>query len=116
MPTFLEKYGLTGSVISAVDLIRGIGHYAGLEIIEVPGITGYLDTNYLGKAEYALESLRDKDFVWVHVEAPDEASHAGDIKAKIKAIEDIDSKVVGTILRGMEKSGEEYLILPSTSG
>lgn len=111
MPTFLEKYGLTGSVISAVDLIRGIGHYAGLDIIEVPGITGYLDTNFLGKAEYALESLREKDFVWVHVEAPDEASHAGDIKAKIKAIEDFDSKVVGTILRGMEKSGEEYVIL-----
>lgn len=111
MPTFDEKYGLTGSVISAVDLIKGIGHYAGLDIIEVPGATGYLDTNYLGKAEYALESLRERDFVWVHVEAPDEASHAGNIEAKIKAIEDFDSKVVGTILRGMEKSGQEYLIL-----
>ncbi|MFC1714157.1 cofactor-independent phosphoglycerate mutase [Candidatus Poribacteria bacterium] len=111
MPTFDEKYGLTGSVISAVDLIRGIGHYAGLDIIEVPGATGYLDTNYLGKAEYALAALREKDFVWVHVEAPDEASHAGDTKAKIKAIEDFDSMVVGTILRGMEESGEEYLLL-----
>ena len=77
----------------------------------MPGATGYLDTNYLGKAEYALESLRDRDFVWVHVEAPDEASHAGDVKSKIEAIEDFDSKVVGTILRGMENSGEEYLIL-----
>ena len=114
MPTLLEKYGLTGSVISAVDLIKGIGYYAGLDIIEVPGATGYLDTNYLGKAEYALESLRDKDFVWVHVEAPDEASHAGDIEAKVKAIEEFDGKVVGTILRGMEENGEAYrlLVLP----
>ena len=88
-----------------------LGYYAGLEIILVPGATGYLDTNYLGKAEYALESLRDNDFVWVHVEAPDEAGHAGDIEAKIKAIEEFDSKVVGTILRGMEDSGEEYMLL-----
>jgi 2,3-bisphosphoglycerate-independent phosphoglycerate mutase len=111
IPTFAEKYGLTGSVISAVDLIKGIGFYAGLDIINVPGATGYLDTNYHGKAEYALESLRNKDFVWVHVEAPDEASHAGDIKAKIKAIENFDSKVVGTILNRMDKSGEEYMLL-----
>jgi 2,3-bisphosphoglycerate-independent phosphoglycerate mutase len=111
MPTFAEKYGLTGSVISAVDLIKGIGFYAGLDIINVPGATGYLDTNYLGKAEYALDSLREKDFVWVHVEAPDEASHAGDIKSKIKAIEDFDSKVVGTVLHEIDKSGEEYVLL-----
>ena len=111
MPELIDKYGFTGSVISAVDLIKGIGCYAGLEIIEVPGATGYLDTNYLGKAEYALESLREKDFVWVHVEAPDEAGHAGDIEAKIKAIEEFDSKVVGTVLRGMEESGEKYLLL-----
>ena len=126
MPGFFEKYGFAGSVISAVDLIKGIGYYAGLDIISVPGATGYLDTNYLGKAEYALESLREsdflappayaganprKDFVWVHVEAPDEAGHAADIEAKIKAIEEFDSKVVGTILEGMEGSREEYLLL-----
>jgi 2,3-bisphosphoglycerate-independent phosphoglycerate mutase len=111
MPTFAEKFGLTGSVISAVDLIKGIGFYAGLDIINVPGATGYLDTNYLGKAEYALNSLKDKDFVWVHVEAPDEASHAGNIDAKVKAIEDFDSKVVGTILCEMDKSGEDYMLL-----
>lgn len=111
MPSILERYGFTGSVISAVDLIKGIGYYAGLDIINVPGATGYLDTNYLGKAEYALESLRKRDFVWVHVEAPDEAGHAADIKAKIKAIEDFDSKVVGTVLRGIEESGEEYMLL-----
>jgi 2,3-bisphosphoglycerate-independent phosphoglycerate mutase len=111
MPTFAEKYDLTGSVISAVDLIKGIGFYAGLDIINVPGATGYLDTNYIGKAEYALESLREKDFVWVHVEAPDEAAHAGDIQSKIKAIEDFDSKVVGTVLHEIDKSGEEYMLL-----
>jgi 2,3-bisphosphoglycerate-independent phosphoglycerate mutase len=111
MPGILEKYGLTGSVISAVDLIKGIGYYAGLDIITVPGATGYLDTNYLGKAEYALESLRERDFVWVHVEAPDEAGHAADVEAKIKAIGEFDSKVVGTVLRGIEKTGEEYLLL-----
>jgi 2,3-bisphosphoglycerate-independent phosphoglycerate mutase len=111
MPTFAEKYGLTGSVISAVDLIKGIGFYSGLDIINVPGATGYLDTNYLGKAEYALDSLKEKDFVWVHVEAPDEASHAGDTKSKIKAIEDFDSKVVGTVLHEIDKSGEEYVLL-----
>lgn len=117
MPGILEKYGFTGSVISAVDLIKGIGYYAGLDIITVPGATGYLDTNYLGKAEYALESLLSsqsatrQDFVWVHVEAPDEAGHAADIEAKIKAIEEFDSKVVGTVLRGIEESREEYLLL-----
>ncbi|MGB9597117.1 MAG: cofactor-independent phosphoglycerate mutase [Candidatus Poribacteria bacterium] len=114
MPKFKEKYGLTGSVISAVDLIKGIGFYAELNIINVPGATGYLDTNYLGKAEYALDSLRENDFVLVHVEAPDEASHAGNIKLKIKAIEDFDEKVVGTVLSEMEKNGKDFklLVLP----
>jgi len=111
MPTFAEKFGIMGSVISAVDLIKGIGFYAGLDIINVPGATGYLDTNYLGKAEYALDSLREKDFVWVHVEAPDEAAHAGNIKSKIKAIEDFDGKVVGTILHEIDKIGKDYMIL-----
>ena len=112
MPSLFEKYGVTGSVISAVDLIKGIGYYAGLDIISVPGATGYLDTNYLGKAEYALESLQERDFVWVHVEAPDEAGHAGDIKAKIKAIEEFDSKVVGTVLRGIEEKKYLLLVVP----
>ncbi len=111
MPTLYKKYGLKGSVISAVDLIKGIGFFAGLNIINVPGATGYLDTNYVGKAEYALGSLRSKDLVWIHVEAPDEAAHLGDVRLKIKAIEDFDSKVVGTILKGIEKIDDEYLIL-----
>jgi len=106
--SFAEKYGIDGSVVSAVDLVKGIGYYAGLNIIDVPGATGYLDTNYHGKAEYALKSLESMDFVLVHVEAPDEAGHAGDVDLKIRAIEDFDSKVVNTIFREM---GKESMIL-----
>jgi len=102
MPTYEEKYGITGAVISAVDLLRGIGHYMGLDIIKVPGATGYLDTNYTGKALYALEALTNHDFVLIHIEAPDETSHAGDIEGKIEAIEALDSKVIGTILSEIE--------------
>ena len=109
--TFEDLYGLTGSVISAVDLIKGLGIYAGLDVIEVPGATGYLDTNYVGKAEFAMESLKDKDFVVVHVEAPDEAGHMGDLDAKLQAIEDFDEKVVGTVLRAAKESDEDYIIV-----
>lgn len=109
--TFEDLYGLTGSVISAVDLIMGLGIYAGLDVIEVPGATGYLDTNYVGKAEFAMASLKDKDFVVVHVEAPDEAGHMGDIEAKLQAIEDFDEKVVGTVLRAARESDEDYTIV-----
>jgi len=113
LPSFRERYGLTGSVISAVDLIKGIGINAGLSSIDVPGATGYLDTNYLGKAEYALKELEEKDFVFVHVEAPDEASHSGDLQSKIRAIEDFDKKVVKTVLEGMRKFGEyRIMVLP----
>jgi 2,3-bisphosphoglycerate-independent phosphoglycerate mutase len=113
MPSFTERFGLTGSVISAVDLIKGIGIYAGLEVIAVPGATGYLDTNYQGKAEYGLRSLERGDFVYIHVEAPDEASHNGDLDAKIAAIEAFDEKVVGTIVRGMEQRGVyKIMVLP----
>jgi 2,3-bisphosphoglycerate-independent phosphoglycerate mutase len=110
LPSFKEKYGLTGSVISAVDLIKGIGVTLGLSPVEVPGATGYLDTNYLGKAEYALKELQEKDFVFVHVEAPDEASHSGDVKNKIKAIENFDKMVVKTVLEGIEQF-EDYKIM-----
>jgi 2,3-bisphosphoglycerate-independent phosphoglycerate mutase len=113
MPTFRERFGLTGSVISAVDLIKGIGIYAGLQIIAVPGATGYLDTNYQGKAEYALRALEKDDFVYLHVEAPDEASHNGDLKAKVAAIEAFDEKVVGTIRKGMDRKGDHrIMVLP----
>ncbi len=97
-----QKYGITGGVISAVDLVRGIGLSAGLDVIEVPDITGYLDTNYSGKAAYALQALQDSDFVYVHVEAPDEAGHNGDAQAKKQAIEDFDRLVVGTMLEGFQ--------------
>ena len=113
LPSFSERYGLSGSVISAVDLIKGMGVTLGLSPIEVPGVTGYLDTNYLGKAEYALDVLKDKDFVFVHVEAPDEASHSGDVHNKIKAIEDFDGMVVKTVLEGIRQFKEyKIMVLP----
>lgn len=110
METYQERFGLTGAVISAVDLIRGIGVYAGLEVIKVPGATGYIDTNYGGKADAALSALERHDFVYLHVEAPDEASHSGNLDHKMRAIEDFDDKVVGPILRGISRFGE-YRIL-----
>lgn len=101
--TLRDRFGITGSVVAAVDLVRGIGKYAGLDIVEVPGATGYIDTNYHGKVQGALDALTEKDFVFVHVEAPDETSHSGQLDLKIKAIEDFDEKVVGPILAGLEK-------------
>ena len=108
--SYQESYGLTGAVISAVDLIKGIGIAAGLDIIAVPGATGYIDTDYRGKAEAALEALKSRDFVYLHVEAPDEASHAGRLDHKIQAIEDFDAKVVGPVLEGIKAFGD-YRIL-----
>jgi 2,3-bisphosphoglycerate-independent phosphoglycerate mutase len=110
MPTFREKYGLEGAVISAVDLTKGIGIYAGFEVISVPGATGWIDTNYVGKAEHALFALKQKDIVYLHVEAPDEAGHTGDARNKVKAIEDFDEFVVGNIMHGMRQF-DEYRIL-----
>jgi 2,3-bisphosphoglycerate-independent phosphoglycerate mutase len=113
MITLEERFGMDGYVISAVHLIKGIGILAGLEVLEVPGITGYFDTNYDGKAQYALRGLREKDFVYVHVEAPDEAGHMGDLRLKIEAIEAIDEKIVGAILKGMQEFKRyKVLVLP----
>ncbi len=113
LPTFREKYSLSGALISAVDLTRGLGIYAGFEILKVPGITGYLDTNYRGKAEAALKALKSTDFVYIHVEAPDEAGHSGNCNDKIRAIEDFDSFVVGPVMAGMKEFGEyRVLLLP----
>lgn len=111
MPTLQEKYNLTGAVISAVDLIKGIGIYAGLDVIDVPGATGYLDTNYLGKAEAALEALQTRDFVYLHVEAPDEAAHGGSLTDKIEAIERFDRDVVGTVMARIGKFGDYRILL-----
>ena len=111
MPKFSELYKVEGSVISAVHLVKGIGRVIGLKVIDVPGATGYYDTNYLGKAQYALDSLKDRDFVFVHVEAPDEAGHNGDLKEKIASIEKFDKFVVGTVLEHFRSSKEEFRIL-----
>ncbi|MCU0594966.1 MAG: 2,3-bisphosphoglycerate-independent phosphoglycerate mutase, partial [Desulfobacterota bacterium] len=110
LPRFADKYGLTGAVICAVDLLRGMGIYAGFEPILVKGATGYLNTNYVGKAEAALEALTRMDFVFLHVEAPDEAGHAGNVREKIEAIENFDRKVVGTVLEGLNRF-EDFRIM-----
>ncbi len=112
VPTYLDKYGITGSLISAVDLTKGLGVCAGLRIINVPGATGWIDTNYAGKSEYAINALDDSDFVYVHLEAPDEAGHAGNLEYKIKAVEDLDSLVIGPILKGVkERFGDVRLLI-----
>jgi 2,3-bisphosphoglycerate-independent phosphoglycerate mutase len=111
IPTFREKYGLTGAVISAVDLVKGLGICAGLSSIEVPGATGYLDTNYEGKAQAALDALQSDDFVFLHVEAPDEAGHKGSIDEKIQAIEDFDRRVVKLVVEGLQKNFTDYRVL-----
>lgn len=105
--TLTEKYGLKGAIVSAVNVIKGIGVYAGMSKIEVPGATGYFDTNYENKAKYALKALKTHDLVLVHVEAPDEAGHMGDLGRKIEAIENIDSRLLGKIMDGLKG---EYVI------
>ena len=111
MPSFAEKYGLSGAMISAVDLLKGIGRYAGLEVIDVPGATGNIDTNYQGKVDAALHALQSRDFVYLHIEAPDEAGHEGETDLKVRAIELFDEKVVGPVLQGLEKSGADWRVL-----
>lgn len=113
LPPFLEKYGLTGAMISAVDLMKGIAAILGFKVLDVPGATGYIDTNYVGKAEAALKALDDVDFVYVHVEAPDEAGHGGNLEHKVKAIEDFDDKVVGTVMEALKgRPGYRILVMP----
>ena len=102
IPTIEKQFGLKGSLISAVDLLKGIGIYGGLDIINVEGATGYLDTNYAGKTSAALKALSKQDFVFVHVEAPDEAGHQGSVPDKVRAIEDFDSKIVKPIFEGLQ--------------
>jgi 2,3-bisphosphoglycerate-independent phosphoglycerate mutase len=106
-----DKYGIKGGVISAVDLINGIGRYAGLEVIKVPGITGYIDTNYRGKALYAIDALQKMDFVFIHVEAPDEMGHEGNIQGKIQALEHIDREILGYVLERAGEFGEMRILL-----
>ena len=113
MPSLQELYGITGSVVSAVDLVKGIGIFAAMEVIEVPGATGYIDTNYAGKVSGAIESLRRVDLAMIHIEATDETGHVGDASLKIQAIEDFDQKVVGPALAGMEQFGEYRVLVLS---
>ena len=111
MQTLQELYGIkSGSVISAVDLIMGIGKYAGLKLIHVEGATGLYDTNYEGKAEAAIEALKNDDFVYLHIEASDEAGHEGDYKLKTKTIEYLDSRIVKPIYEATKDWDEPITI------
>ena len=111
---FHELYGIPGAVISAVDLIKGIGVLAGMEIIEVPGATGYLDTSYENKAAYAVKALENNDFVYLHVESPDEASHEGSLDKKLQAISDLDRRLLGPMLAELKQKfpAHRILVLP----
>ena len=112
LSSFYDKYQITGSVISAVDLIKGIGLCAGLDSIDVDGATGTLHTNFEGKAQAAIEAFKaGKNFVYLHLEAPDECSHQGDLAGKIKSLELIDTKVLQPILAHLESTGEAYRLL-----
>lgn len=111
LPSYQEQYGISGALISAVDLTKGLGMYAGFEILNVPGATGWIDTNYAGKAQYAIDALDRVDYVYIHVEAPDEAGHSGNVQYKLQAIEDLDAKVVGPVLQGLEERHAEYRVL-----
>lgn len=111
MEPFQTRYGINGSLISAVDLLKGIGLCCGLEIINVDGATGYIDTNYEGKAQAALKALKNKDFVLVHLEAPDEAGHQGLVAEKKQAIEDFDARIVKPIAEEMERRGEPFRLV-----
>ena len=111
MPRFEDAYGISGGIVSAVDLLKGMGRVLGLEVAEVPGATGYYDTNYEGKADAALDILERRDMAFVHVEAPDEAGHNGDIRAKVRAIEDFDRKITGKIMKALSEKGCDYRIM-----
>ncbi|MCD5425975.1 MAG: cofactor-independent phosphoglycerate mutase [Methanosarcinaceae archaeon] len=111
MSNFKDLYGICGSVISSVDLFKGIGLNAGLKVIEVPEVKGYLTNNYIGKAEYGIASLKENDIIFIHVETPDDAGHDGDAYAKMKTIEDFDEMTVGTVLEFVLNSDEDYSIL-----
>jgi 2,3-bisphosphoglycerate-independent phosphoglycerate mutase len=112
MKTFQERFGIKGAVISAVDLIKGLGIYSGFDVINVTGATGLYNTNYEGKAEGCIKALNNHDLVYVHVEAPDEASHEGNISLKVQCIEDFDKRLVGNILQYVDLDNTTISILP----
>jgi 2,3-bisphosphoglycerate-independent phosphoglycerate mutase len=107
---FNEKYNMTGATITGVDLLKGISNYIGLDVIEVPGATAYFDTNYENKVDYALDSLKTHDVQFIHIEAPDEAGHEGNLPEKIRAIENIDSIILDKLLKELPNIDSEYTI------
>jgi 2,3-bisphosphoglycerate-independent phosphoglycerate mutase len=111
--TFQERWGLTGAAVSAVDLVKGLGVLTGLETPEVPGATGWVDTNYQGKVDAALEALSRLDLAVVHLEAPDEASHGGNLDLKMRALADLDALVAGPLLKALPDFGDFRLLAAS---
>jgi 2,3-bisphosphoglycerate-independent phosphoglycerate mutase len=111
MRSFRETYGRNGAIVSAVDLVRGVGVLLGWHRIDVPGATGYLDTNYANKGQYALEALGAFDLVCVHIEAPDEASHEGKADEKVRALEQIDEHIVGPLLNALPRYGDYRILI-----
>ena len=114
LKTYKELFGLTGGVITAVDLVRGLGRLIGLNPIHVEGATGFIDTNYQGKVDTALDVIRNDNFVFVHVEAPDECGHSGKAPLKVDAIEAFDARIVGPVWKALEQRGEPYRLLICT--
>ncbi len=114
LASFKDKYGVSATMISAVDLLKGIGKFSGMKVVNVDGATGYLDTNFEGKAEAAIKALKDGgDFVYIHVEAPDECGHRHEIENKVKSIELIDEKILGPLLKALEEYDDyKVMILP----
>ena len=111
MRTLRDRLGVSGAIVSAVDVIKGLGRALGMDVLDVPGATGYIDTNYEGKADAAVEALRTHDFVYVHVEATDEVSHLGDRDLKIRTIEDVDQRLVQRVMDACGKD-VRYVVLP----
>jgi 2,3-bisphosphoglycerate-independent phosphoglycerate mutase len=113
MPSFKSRYGLNGSCITEVDLVRGVAIHAGFKLIEVPGATGYLDTDYAAMGAYGLRELANCDLLFLHIEAPDEAGHQGNQAEKVKAIEQVDEKIVGPLLQGLPSIGPFKILITS---
>lgn len=112
LANFYNKYGVKAAMISAVDLLKGIGKFSGMNVIEVEGATGYIDTNFKGKADAAIKAFEDgSDFVYIHMEAPDECGHRGEIANKVKSIELIDEMVVGPVVNYLKSTGEDFKVL-----
>ena len=110
MQTIPQRFGVSGAAITAVDLIKGLAIYAGMKPINVTGATGLYDTDYEGKADAALKALEEVDFVYIHVEAPDEAGHEKDLQLKIRCIEDLDRRLILRVLEGLEERGWENTV------